>query len=398
MSQRVETSPPELGRLRGVALMVGIVGTALTALGAFLDARQFFFSYLIGYVLWTGVALGSLGLLMVHHVAGGAWSLVIRRILEAATRTIPLMLVLFVPVALGVHQLYEWSHDEAVAASELLQHKAPYLNIPFFLARVGIYFAIWLMLAYLLNKWSAEQDAETETRQIEGRMQRLSGPGLILFFLTVTFAVFDWIMSLDPEWYSTIFGLIMAAGWGMSALAFTLVIFVYLRASEPLRAVVLPAHLHDLGKFLLMFVMLWSYLSFSQFLLIWSANLPEEIPWYLRRMSGGWQYVSLGLVLFQFAFPFLLLLSRDIKRNPRRIVSIALFLLVVRWIDAVWLIAPEAHREEYRSALHLHWLDLAAPVGIGGLWIAFFAWQLSRRPLLPRHDSLLEKALHPAHH
>lgn len=398
MSQRVETSPPELGRLRGVALMVGIVGTALTALGAFLDARQFFFSYLIGYVLWTGVALGSLGLLMVHHVAGGAWSLVIRRILEAATRTIPLMLVLFVPVALGVHQLYEWSHDEAVAASELLQHKAPYLNVPFFLARVGIYFAIWLMLAYLLNKWSAEQDAETETRQIEGRMQRLSGPGLILFFLTVTFAVFDWIMSLDPEWYSTIFGLIMAAGWGMSALAFTLVIFVYLRASEPLRAVVLPAHLHDLGKFLLMFVMLWSYLSFSQFLLIWSANLPEEIPWYLRRMSGGWQYVSLGLVLFQFAFPFLLLLSRDIKRNPRRIVSIALFLLVVRWIDAVWLIAPEAHREEYRSALHLHWLDLAAPVGIGGLWIAFFAWQLSRRPLLPRHDSLLEKALHPAHH
>lgn len=398
MSQRVETSPPELGRLRGVALMVGIVGTALTALGAFLDARQFFFSYLIGYVLWTGVALGSLGLLMVHHVAGGAWSLVIRRILEAATRTIPLMLVLFVPVALGVHQLYEWSHDEAVAASELLQHKAPYLNVPFFLARVGIYFAIWLMLAYLLNKWSAEQDAETETREIEGRMQRLSGPGLILFFLTVTFAVFDWIMSLDPEWYSTIFGLIMAAGWGMSALAFTLVVFVYLRASEPLRAVVLPAHLHDLGKFLLMFVMLWSYLSFSQFLLIWSANLPEEIPWYLRRMSGGWQYVSLGLVLFQFAFPFLLLLSRDIKRNPRRIVSIALFLLVVRWIDAVWLIAPEAHREEYRSALHLHWLDLAAPVGIGGLWIAFFAWQLSRRPLLPRHDSLLEKALHPAHH
>ncbi|WP_352431334.1 hypothetical protein [Pyrinomonas sp.] len=398
MNQRVETSPPELGRLRGIALIVGLVGAALTALGAFIDARQFFFSYLIGYVLWTGVALGSLGILMVHHVAGGAWSLVIRRILEAATRTIPLMLVLFLPVALGIHQLYEWSHSEAVAASEPLQHKAPYLNVPFFLARVGIYFAIWLLLAHLLNKWSAEQDERAETREIEGRMQRLSGPGLILFFLTVTFAVFDWIMSLDPEWYSTIFGLIMATGWGMSALAFTLAIFVYLRQSEPLRAVVLPAHLHDLGKFLLMFVMLWSYLSFSQFLLMWSANLPEEIPWYLRRMSGGWQYVSLGLVLFQFAFPFLLLLSRDIKRNPRRIVSIALFLLVVRWIDAVWLIAPEAHREEYRSAFHLHWLDLAAPIGIGGLWVAFFAWQLSRRPLLPQHDSLLEKALHPAHH
>ncbi|MER3427839.1 MAG: hypothetical protein C4334_07025 [Pyrinomonas sp.] len=387
-----------MGRLRGIALIVGLVGAALTALGAFIDARQFFFSYLIGYVLWTGVALGSLGILMVHHVAGGAWSLVIRRILEAATRTIPLMLVLFLPVALGIHQLYEWSHSEAVAASEPLQHKAPYLNVPFFLARVGIYFAIWLLLAHLLNKWSAEQDERAETREIEGRMQRLSGPGLILFFLTVTFAVFDWIMSLDPEWYSTIFGLIMATGWGMSALAFTLAIFVYLRQSEPLRAVVLPAHLHDLGKFLLMFVMLWSYLSFSQFLLMWSANLPEEIPWYLRRMSGGWQYVSLGLVLFQFAFPFLLLLSRDIKRNPRRIVSIALFLLVVRWIDAVWLIAPEAHREEYRSAFHLHWLDLAAPIGIGGLWVAFFAWQLSRRPLLPQHDSLLEKALHPAHH
>ena len=398
MMQRMEAAPPELGRLRNVALIVGIIGAALTALGAVLDTRQFFFSYLIGYVLWTGVAVGSLGLLMVHHVAGGAWTLVIRRILEAATRTIPLMLVLFIPIAFGIHQLYEWSHEEAMAANELLQHKAPYLNVSFFLARFAVYFIVWLVLAYLLNKWSAEQDAQAETRALEGRMQRISGPGLILFFLTVTFAVFDLIMSLDPEWYSTIFGLIMATAWGMSAFAFAVTIFIYLRQTEPLRAVVLPAHLHDLGKFMLMFVMLWSYLSFSQFLLIWSGNLPEEIPWYLRRMSGGWQYVSLGLVLFQFAFPFLLLLSRDIKRNPRRLVAIALFLLAVRWLDVVWLVAPEAHREEYRSAFHLHWLDLVAPLGIGGLWIAFFAWQLGRRPLLPRHDTLLEKAFHPAHH
>jgi hypothetical protein len=386
------TAPPRVAAIQRLALVVALVGLVLCVVGFLVSREHFFKAYLLGYIFWISIALGSLALTMVHHLSGGAWGVVIRRVLEASSRTLPFMALLFVPLVFGIHDLYEWSHAEEVARDPILQHKAPYLNTPFFLARAAIYFIAWSALAYLLSKWSLEQDRGGVAQGLW--MQRLSGGGLVLYAATVLFMSVDWVMSLDPHWFSTMYGVLFMGGQGLSALAFTIAVVVLLSRTAPMAHVIQPAHLHDLGKLLLAFVMLWAYFSFSQFLIIWSANLPEEIPWYLRRMGGGWQYVGLALIFAHFVLPFLLLLSRDLKRQSGRLVLVAVLVIAMRLVDMFWQIGP-MHGD---TGLSLHWLDFVVPVALGGLWVALFLWQLKTRPLLPLGEPQLAEALEHGQH
>jgi hypothetical protein len=383
-----------MDRLRRLALLAGLVGLAASGIGAVFDPAGFFRSYLVAYVFVVGIVLGSLALLMVQHLSGGAWGLVIRRVLESAIRTLPLVALLFLPIAAGVTYLYPWARSADVAASEILQHKRPYLNVPFFLARAALYFAVWVGVAHFLNKWSEDQDRGAAVRH-ERRFQQLSAPGLIAYAVTVTFMAVDWVMSLMPEWFSTIFGILIMGGQGLSALAFSVAVLFLLTRHRPLSDVVTPAHFHDLGKLLLGFVMLWAYFSFSQFLIVWSGNLPEEIPYYLRRMQGWWGLVSILLVVAHFALPFLLLLSRDLKQNATVLMRIAVFLIAMRFVDLFWVMAPA-----FPDAGPLVYVvDVLVLVGLGGLWLSFFARQLKARPLLPLNDPGLAEALqHHAGH
>ncbi len=388
----IDKVPAEVDRFQGRALIVGVIGIAVCVAGAVFNLDQFWKSYLLGYVFWAGIALGCLAILMLQHMSGGAWGLVIRRLLEAATRTFPLLAVMFVPVAFGVRSIYIWAQPVALDAPEALKHalahKAPYLNVPFFLARAVFYFAVWNLMAYFLSKWSLEQD-RTGHRPITSKLQALSAPGLILYGFTVTFASIDWLMSLEPQWFSTMYGILVMGGQGLSAMAFIIAVVVLLARFQPLSEVIKPKHLHDLGKLMLAFLMLWAYFSFSQFLIIWSGNLPEETPWYVRRLQSSWKWVGLSLVVLQFALPFALLLSRDLKRNARRLVVVAIAIIVMRFVDLIWMTGPEFHAGAFR----IHWMDVIMPIGLGGLWLAFFAYQLKARPLLPIGDPELEQML-----
>jgi len=388
-------APPNVNRFRQLALIVGVVFAALFAAGSFLDAAQFFQSYLFAFSFWAGISVGSLALLMLQHLTGGGWGLVIRRVLEAATRTLPLMLILFVPIIFGAHWIYPWTHAEEMAKNAALTEKAKYLNLSFFTVRAAIYFAIWLALAYFLNRWSLMQD-KTAERQFTKRMRMLSGPGMVLFVFTVTFASIDWFMSLDPEWSSTIYGFVFVASWSLSALAFVVAVMAWLSKHEPMNNVVAQLHFHDLGKLLLALVMLWSYFAFSQFLIIWSANLPEEIRWYLPRTRGTWGAIGLAVVILHFAFPFLFLLSRSFKRNAGKLVIVAVLILVMRLFDLLWMIAPNFTGEHSISWLGAG-MYIVAPIAIGGLWLGFFARTLTKRPLIPINDPLYETVLEQAH-
>ena len=371
------------------ALTVGVAGLALCGVGWFLNPDQFYRAYLVGFLFWNGVALGCLAIAMLHQLSGGAWGVVIRRVLEASTRTLPLLLILFVPVVIGLRQIYPWTNAEEMSRSIALQQKAAhYLNPSFFTARAVGYFAIWSVLALLLNWFSLQQD-RTADPKLRKRMQFLSGPGLVIFVLTTTFAAIDWVMSLDPAWSSTIFGLIFVASWTLSALGFTILAMSWLSQREPMNRVLQPWHFHDLGNLTLTLVMLWTYFAFSQYLIIWSGNLPEETVWYVARKHGGWGVIALSIAILQFAFPFLLLLSRATKESARKLAMLAVLILVMRAVDVIWLIEPTYNPARF----HLSWMDVVAPIGMGGLWLATFAWQLQKRSLVPINDPQLEAAL-----
>ncbi len=388
---------PELGRLRQRSALIGASALILCLLGAFFDRQQFFRSYLFAFNYWGGIAIGSLAVIMLHHLSGGAWGMMIRRLLEAATRTLPFVALLFLPVVVGLAELYEWARPEAVLADKILQHKALYLNVPFFLARTVFYFLVWIGMSRLLNKWSRQQD-ETGDSVLAGRMETLSGPGLVLFGATVTFASFDWLMSLEPHWFSTIFGLTFMVGQVLTAFPFAIAMTSFLSSRKPMSEVVTASHFHDLGKLMLAFVMLWAYLNFSQYLIIWSGNLPEETPYYVKRLTGGWQFFQLALILFHFVMPFALLLSRSLKRSGPRLARIALLVLLMRLADLYLQVAPTGPHQGHSLGLHPHWMDLAAPLGIGGLWLAAFLRQLETRPVLPMRDPHFAEALESSGH
>src|SRR5438093_2789348 len=335
---------PELAAHQRRLLTAGAAGTAVSAIGFFLSPAQFLQSYLMAYMYVLGITLGCLALGMVHQLTGGAWGVVIRRPIGAATRTLPVVTLLFLPIALGMQHLYVWTDAATVAGDEVLRHKHVYLNTPFFLVRAAVYFLVWNLLTYFLNAWSLEQDA-TGDPKLARRMQLLSAGGLVAYGLTITFASFDWLMSLEPHWFSTIYGVLILGGQGLSAMAFLIVVLVWLAHRPPLDRIAILAHFHDLGNLMIAFVMLWAYFAFSQYLIIWAGNLPQEISWYVHRLQTGWRFIGVALILFHFAVPFVLLLSRTMKREAGLIVKVAIGVLFVRLIDLFWLIAPEFHMQ-----------------------------------------------------
>jgi hypothetical protein len=367
--------------------VIGLIGAVI---GAATNLDQFFRSWLVGFLFCLGLTLGSLALLMLQHLSGGQWGLVGRRIFEAASRTLPGMVLLFIPLLFGLPRIFIWARPEIVQGDRILLLKAPYLNVEFFIGRAALYFAVWLICAWLLNKWSAAQDrGETAvTPQDTRRFRVVSGPGLVAYCLTVTFASVDWIMSLDPHWYSTMFGLLMIGGQGLSAFAFVTAILALLATTEPVASYLSARHFHDLGKLLLTFVMLWAYFAFSQFLIIWAGNLPEEIPWYLERLRGVWGYVALVIVFGHFVLPFLLLLSRDLKRQRTRLAAVAIAIIVIRYVDLLWLVAPNYEHHGFP----IHWMDIAIPMGLAGIWLFLFARHLRSLPLLPLNDPYFKEA------
>jgi hypothetical protein len=386
--ETADVAIPELAGLQRRCLLAAAGGGVLSAIGALVDVTQFLQSYLMAYMLCLGVTLGCLALGMVHQLSGGAWGVVIRREIGAASRVLPIMTVLFLPIVFGMHHVYSWTHADLVARDEALQHKQLYLNSPFFLVRAVVYFVVWNALSFFLNALSLEQDRTGDPR-IARRMQLLSAGGLVAYGLTITFASFDWLMSLEPHWFSTIYGVLIMGGQGLSALAFLIAALVWLSRRPPLDGIVVSSHFHDLGNLMLAFVMLWAYFSFSQYLIIWSGNLPEEIGWYMHRLQTGWRVVGMALMLFHFVVPFVLLLSRAVKRQPSLIGMVAVGVLIVRLVDLFWLIAPEFHR----SGVVVSWLDVVLPLTLGALWLGCFVWQLRGRAILPLHDPQFEEAL-----
>lgn len=383
-------APESVSGLQRLGTIAAVVGLVLAGVGFFVSGlERFYQAYLVAYTFWLGVALGSMALLMVQHLSGGAWGVVIRRPLEAATSTLPVLAVLFLPIIPGMHDLYHWTHEEALS-DPVIAAKAAYLNTPFFLIRAASYFLIWNIIGHLLLKWSREQD-QTGDPVYASRLGYLSGGGLVVYTLTVTFAVTDWLMSVNPHWFSTMWGPLFMVGQGLGALAVTILMLAVLGKSTPMDRVLNPSHFHDLGKLFFAFLMLWAYLSFSQFLIVYSANLAEEIPHYLSRSQGGYQYVTIALIVLHFIVPYSILLSRDLKRDNSRLRLVAGWMLLMRLIDHYWQVAPE-----YHDTLSVSLVDVALPVAVGGVFLTLYAARLKSQPLLPLQDEGLEKAL--THH
>jgi hypothetical protein len=387
-----ETLQLRLRHFQRRALLVGVVGAALCVLGYLLYPAQFFRSYLVAYMFWLGVVLGCLAILMLHHLVGGLWGMTIRRVLEAGTRLLPFMVVLFVPLLFGLPDLYAWARPGGVEDHATGQFRQLYLRLPFFLGRTGFYFVTWLVLVFFLNRWSRQQEQAADQAVVHSRIRRLgrlSSGGLVVSGLTITFAAVDWLMSLESQWFSTIYGLLIMSGQILGAMTFTVLVTVWLARDEPLASVISPGLLHDLGNLLLAFVLLWAYMAFSQLLINWSGDLPEEVHWYLHRWSGGWEWVQVGLLVLHFAVPFCVLLSRRAKRRTQWLAAIAAVIFGMRLLEVFWLVMPAF----FPDRLHIHWLDFVAPAGIGGLWLAVFIWQLQRRSLLPWHEPRLQEVV-----
>ena len=372
-------------RIQRIALILGVVGIIACVVGVVLDSEQFFRSYLWAYMFWIGLALGCTALAMVQHLVGGRWGAVIRRFLESGASTMPVMAFLFIPILVGIPALYEWSHPEIVATDKILQQKELYLNVPFFIGRALVYFAVWIVLAYLLNRWSTAQDNSGDI-QFLGKLRKLSAGGLVLYMLTMTFAGFDWGMSLEPHWFSTIYSVILIIGQGLTAFALCAITMSLSARKGVIGEKVATQQYHDVGNFMLGFTMLWTYMSLSQFIIIYSANLPEEVTWYLNRTAGGWWNVTRLVILLQFILPFFLLLQRPLKRNPKWLAYIAILVLVAHIVHHFWFFTPAfTHGGDF----HISWMDAATPIAIGGIWVWFYLRMLQRRPLLPLHDHRL---------
>jgi hypothetical protein len=391
------TPPPVVKTIAQRSLMVGVVFGIVAVILAFFRPEQFFRAYLLGFMCWLGVALGSMAILMIRHLTGGGWGMVIRRILGAAMRTVPLLALLFIPVILGIHKLYIWARPlDQVADQHLREHlesiTQTYLTTNGFIVRAIVYFAIWNLLSLLLSMWSRQTD-RAGAPDNTSRFKAVAGPGLILYAFTISFAAIDWIMSLDPSWISTIFGLVILIGEVLSAMCFAVVVERILFDYKPMSEMLRPDFVHDHGKWMLTFIMVWAYFNYSQWLIIWAGNLPSEITYYVRRLNGGWGYVGLMVVIFHFAVPFAILLSRPFKRNIRKLAWLAVWLLLMRYVDLFWIVEPNFSR-----AFLLTPEDVIVPVAIGGFWLAYFYHNLGALPLLPAYDPSAVEVLGPAHH
>ena len=304
--------------------------------------------------------------------------------------TLPLMALLFVPIFFGLNYLYPWARPAAVAADKVLQNRAAYSNLPMFAVRVAFVFAVWIVMAWFLRKWSLEQDQTTDVAPTR-RMRSLSGPGMIIYPLTATLAFVDWVMSTEPDWYSTMFPVIICISQILSAYAFVIILLNYFRSFEPMSQMALTTPFHHLGNLLLAFVVFWTYVGFGQFLIIWTGNLPHEIVWYLHRVAGGWKWIIVFLALFHFFLPFFLLLFRASKRHGAALAVLAGIVFGAHVVDVFWLITPSFHP----TGIRIGWIDFAALFGVGGVWVATFIFVLKRAALLPQNDPRIQ---HPFAH
>ncbi len=420
-----------------IALVVGVIGLVLSVVGYFIDKDQFLFSWLTSFVFWVSLGFGGLFFVMLHHMVGAKWSVVVRRIAENVMRVLPYMVIFVIPVFLGMGDLYEWvnigephsddSHSQilvepnAAYAAENVEHdthddhgvaddehhgpghddhahqahvdlvmaKKGYLNVPFFVIRTIVYFAVWTLLAVSLWRLSIKQDRDGFQPDHLKKFKVISAPGIIAFAFTVTFAGFDWMMSLFPAWYSTIYGLYYFAGGLMSVMAFLAVVTVSLRNKGVLDKVISTEHYHDIGKLMFAFIIVWAYFAFSQYLLIWYANIPEETIYYHNRWAGSWKAVSLILPLGHFVIPFILLMSRHVKRNLGALRFFAIFLLVMHWLDLYWNVMPVLHPDSAMPS----WMDLTTMMGMGGVFLYLFWRGMSRNALVTFNDPKLEESI-----
>jgi len=368
-------------RGKKIALAIGVIGLAFSVIGWITTPREFFVAYLFAEVFFVGLSLGSLGILMIHHLTAGYWGYGVRRFLEAAIANLPLLALLFIPLFFGLSELYPWRHPDIVAAQELLSKKQSYLNATGFIIRTIAVFAIWITMSRLLLKWSAEQDITVSVAPTR-KMRTLSGPGLVIYPITMTFVAVDWIMSMETEWYSTMFPILICIGQILGALSLMILIFAWAVRSTELRTLAGEENFHKIGNLLLAFVMIWAYLAFGQLLVTWSGNLPAEIWWYLHRIAGGWRWVASFIALFQFFVPFFLLLMRPVKKKRHVLAMVAGCVFLSHIVTIWWTIAPSV----YTTNFYVSWLTLAAFIGVGGLWWAAFLWNLGKRRLVPLND------------
>lgn len=392
--------PAELGGLRNIAFGVGAVALAASLAGYFIDSKMFLHSYATAFAFVMLFPLGGLALMMLNHVTRGAWGVVIRRILEASARTIPFMAVFVIPLVadafglFGEYKIFKWANPEVVAEDPIVASKVQYLNAEFFAIRAVIYFLVWTALAFVITKLSYQQD-QTGDLALSERMKGWSAGGLVAFMVVTSFAAFDWLMSLDPHWFSSIYGVYYAGSAALAALALTVLVAVWLSHREPMNEVYRRGHYADWGKLMLAFTMLWGYFSISQLIILWSGNLPETVPWYLTRTAGMYKYFAYGLVAAGFFVPFVLLLSADLKRNPARLSLVAVYILLVRWFDIYWQTAPSFHAYDPAHATFA-WTDFTLTIGLVGIWLGLFFTQLATQPLIPRNEPFLQEAL--SHH
>lgn len=377
---------PDLSSFRNKAFFVGLAGIVLCLYGLTSNSEQFFRSYLLAFLYTLLIPVTCNGLLCLHHLVGGQWGVLLRPLLETGSRTILLNALFAIPILMNIPALYEWARPEVLAHDHILQKKVAWLNVHFFTFRVVFYFVVWTLLGYYLNRFSREQAAGRtveETEIAKEKLRNLSGPGLVIHILTLTFAAFDFGMSLEPHWPSTMYGVLYLVGGALATMAFMILVMRRLVEDSPMSQLVKPNHFADFGTLMFAFVCLWAYVNFSQFLIIWSANLPEETPWYFKRTQGVWNVMAMCLMLFHFALPFFLLLLRFNKKRSAILGTIAIFMLFMRLVDLAWLIAPAFHEVEEAGHYFLHWMDVAAPVGLFGIWVGYFAYQLGRRSLMP---------------
>jgi hypothetical protein len=392
------SAPDDVKRWRTLSLGVGGICLIIWAVGLYFSPEQALRSWLLGFIFWSGIGIGCLGVLLLQYLTGGAWGVVSRRTLEAGTRTLPIIILLFIPLAVGVYtgSVYSWTH--LPPTEHVMEQRGWYMTGWGWILRSAFYFAIFGVMTWLLNKWSWQQDGTNnpeDAAMFLGRSTALSGPAMVIYCIIVSFCAVDWIMTLDPHFTSTIYGMLFIAGWALSCYCFAVTILALLADKAPLNRVLGKRHFHDLGKLMLALVMVWAYFNFSQFLIIWAGNIPEETGWFIDRMKGGWGWIGVILIFLHFAFPFLVLLQQDFKRKARWLASLAIFILVMRVFDMFYLIGPNPwidHSIEH-GAFIVSWMDLVAPIAVGGIWLWWFFGELMKRPLVPVMDPFLENAI-----
>lgn len=376
-----DTLRPQMDRVQRSALFIGLIALAITIVGAFVDTTHFWQSYLFAFIFWSGLTLGCLGIFFLHNVVGGNWGVAIRRLVEAGLRTLPFVIIFAIPIFIGIKTLYVWTSPTVRAHDFAVGHKAVYMNTPFFIGRTVLYVIIWAFSGYAILRM-ADRHERSGDAALFLKIKRRSAPALLVYVVTTSYAFIDWIMSLEPNWYSTIYGWMFTVGEVLLTFSFVVAVLYLLSRREPFASFLTRQHYHDLGNLMLAFTMLWAYMSFSQFLIIWAENLPDEIPWYVRRFSGGWGYIAWVIAIFHFCVPFFLLLMRFVKKQPARLRTLAVWIIIMRILDVYWIVEP-AFRQR---GLEVYWTDFAALIALGGIWLAYYIQNLKSRPLLVTND------------